>query len=129
MLISNYLKLDPYPLKECDLCKKEEYLYLIYNKDINSYKIGITNDLYGRINGLSTASGIKLKLVIALELEAFRDESAKNLERFLHKEFKNKRNLGEWFNLTIKDIIHIKNFMYFIEGFNIIDNLKTYKNE
>jgi len=44
----------------------------------------------------------------------------------LHTFFKNKRKIGEWFNLDIKCLLAIKNLFYKIEGEYIWDYTKEH---
>lgn len=101
------------------------WVYLIANPINKMTKIGITNSPKERLRKLQTSCGIELLLLIAIELQPDYDENPSYVEDYLHKYFKPKRGIGEWFNLSIKDILAIKNlFFEVIYGENIIDNLK-----
>ena len=64
----------------------------------NTYKIGQSTDIKGRIRDLSIGNPtIKLNFIIR-----------GNVESALHKTFKEKRFIGEWYRLTKDDIKRIK---------------------
>lgn len=101
-----------------------KFIYLFRNPLSKLCKIGISNNPTVRFQKLQTESGIKLQKLLILELEINYDESPEYIEKYLHNYFKNKRVIGEWFNLSIKDIIQIRNLFYCIEGDWIEDYLK-----
>ena len=71
---------------------------------------------------------MNIKLLIAIEPEVGYDESAAKIEEFLHRYFRNKKCNGEWFNLTIKDILEIRQLFWHIDGDYIIDEIKEVLN-
>lgn len=86
-------------------------LYLIRNLDTNALKIGITNNLQSRFEGLIATFkhvGINPRLRVECFLECETDIYSK-LERMLHKKFKKCNVQNEWFN--IKDINVILDFV------------------
>lgn len=101
-------------------------VYLFLNESSGLCKIGVTNNPRTRLRQLECSSGMSLSPLIFIELQPDYDENAHFLEKYLHEYFKSKRQFGEWFNLSIRDIIQIKNLFWFIEGENIIDNVKFY---
>lgn len=109
-------KIRKMPEKKC--------VYLIANPVTKLCKIGITDNLYSRVQNLRSQSGCNLSVLIAIELELGYDEPAVLIEQVIHEFFHQKRIGGEWFNLNIKDIIQIKNLLYGIEGDWIEDNIK-----
>jgi hypothetical protein len=44
------------------------------------------------------------------------------IEKQLHIFFKEKRKVGEWFELSVKDIIQIRNLLWEIDGEDIEDD-------
>lgn len=124
-LVDDYKDKINYPnhLKATEDCI---YVYLIRNPLNGLCKIGITNNTKIRISQLENSSGMRLQMLIYIELEPNYDESALYIESYLHNFFNHKRVLGEWFNLSIKDIIAIRNLFYEIEGDYIQDNINTY---
>lgn len=80
--------------------KKTEFIYMFYNPITNLTKIGITQDIAQRLNQLSTASGCDLECLNYSEICAEIDDSAKQIEEFLHNKFKTWRIRGEWFLLN-----------------------------
>ena len=99
------------------------WCYVIYNPLNRNTKIGVTDNLGGRIGRLRTASGIDVITLLAIELLPFYDENARELEAFLHEYFKVKRKIGEWFELSIKDVLAIRQLFYVIEGEDMVDNI------
>ena len=127
-LIEQYQIEHPYPITEFE-SGASIFVYLILNPISKLCKIGITNQPRIRHSQLQNQSGMPLFPLLVLELEAGFDESGGMIEKFLHRFYKEKRKYGEWFDLTIKDIIKIKNLFWSIEGVSNDDNLKNYKND
>jgi hypothetical protein len=90
-----------------------DFLYLLYSKDLDLYKIGITNDIEVRIKSIKTEMKIKHLDVIFLIPEL------SHYEKILHNKFnhlnvpvKRKRNHREWFNYSdeiIKEFKQLQN--------------------
>ena len=125
-LIEQYQIEHPYPVTQFEN-GSSIFVYLILNPISKLCKIGITNQPRTRHSQLQNQSGMPLFPLLVLEVEAGYDESGEMIEKFLHRFYKEKRKYGEWFDLTVKDIIQIKNLFWFIEGASIDDNLKNYK--
>jgi hypothetical protein len=89
-------------------CKKDTAnktnpsLYLITDGELT--KIGISNNLQSRLKSLQAGNGRELLVLFSVELE-----NAFEIEQKLHKKFREKRLVGEWFSLTLSDIAIIKN--------------------
>ena len=94
--------------KEEDLETKElSGLYLIRNLDTNALKIGITNNLQDRFEGLIATFkhvGINPRLKVECFLECETDIYSK-LERILHKKFEKNNIQNEWFDIKNIDVI------------------------
>lgn len=98
--------------------------YLMYDKRSKLYKIGITNDVISRWKSIGSSTGTMPRVVLAVLLEYGFDEPANELESFLHKYFKSKRQKGEWFELTALDVMCIRRLFWDkVEGESIIDNI------
>lgn len=97
--IDNYdefLKLDSdYP---CSV-NSSKCTYLIYNETSGLHKIGRSVNIYNRLNSLRS------QYSPLLELSAYLD---RDVEGELHKLYMKKRVHGEWFNLSLDDILDIK---------------------
>lgn len=79
-------------------------IYLINETGSNRYKIGITkNDIEYRIEQLQTANAAKLGLI-----KVFHTEFDFKVEAALHRRYKSKQTLGEWFEL---DDIEVNSFL------------------
>jgi hypothetical protein len=74
-----------------------QYLYLI--KCQQFYKIGVANDVQGRLAQLSTGSPFELRVV-----RVFGYINAEIVERVIHQRFTSKRTRGEWFELDEEDL-------------------------
>ena len=81
-------------------------LYVIYNEDVNIYKIGVSNKVNKRLKALQCASGCELELVMkSKKIKAYA------LESYFHFIFKKKRTFGEWFKLNDSDLQFIRNYL------------------
>lgn len=70
------------------------------------YKIGISNDVYKRLQGYNSAFPLTIKLENSLKCD-----NHKTLERLLHQHFKDKRVKGEWFFLSDADVADCISFL------------------
>jgi len=110
-----------------EIGSQKDTCYVMYDKRSKLYKIGITNSLIARWNSIGHNTGTTPRLVIAVLLECGFDESANDLESFLHRYFKPKRQRGEWFELSPLDVICIRRlFWEKVEGESIIDNIPNH---
>lgn len=103
-----------------------KYLYIVRSGNINLYKIGITKDIDQRLNTLQIGNPEKIH-PIAFFCADLSDPFGREifyLERFLHKNFENKRIQGEWFKLNLEEICDI---CYFLECSD--RELETWTNE
>ena len=83
--------------------KSANLLYLISDGEFT--KIGVTTDTtFNRLKTLQTANARKLYCEFSIIVD-----NATKIERDLHKRYKSKRLMGEWFNLSKRDIKNIKN--------------------
>lgn len=80
---------------------KKSGIYILYS--CGYYKIGITTNIDKRISDLQTGNPFLIQLVF---FKIVNDASA--LESKLHKKYKNKNVLGEWFWLNNEDIQDIR---------------------
>ena len=101
-----------------------QYVYVFYNQYTKLCKIGTTENINRRWIDISNASGMKVWKVLTIALEADCDLSGKETEKLLHEYFKDKRKIGEWFELTIRDLIKIRYLFYHIEGQDIEDAIR-----
>ena len=102
-------------LKLCEVYSKNwqsNMLYLLYSKELDLYKIGVTSDLYTRVRHIKKDMGItSLKIVYSIT-------NASYLERELHKKFsylnvpiKRKQIHKEWFKCDDEIINEYKKIM------------------
>ena len=106
--------------------EKCRFLYLFRNPFSNLCKIGVTNNPRVRLSQIRNSSGMIIQPLITLQCEVDYDEHPLIIERFLHEHFASKRTHGEWFNLSIKDILAVRMLIWEIEGDNIWDNTRPY---
>jgi len=87
-------------------------VYLLSTSD-GEYKIGIstTKNLKKRIKTLETGNSSKIELV-----NTYISELSSLIERTLHREFGHKKIKGEWFDLSIDEVLT------FSERCNIIES-------
>lgn len=78
------------------------YVYVI-GPENGPYKIGISSDIKGRIAELQVGSPVKLSLMWK---ELFEDRwDARRVEASLHQSLDEFRMHGEWFNMSVEDIV------------------------
>ena len=76
-------------------------VYFMGNKEVNRVKIGFTaNDVKKRLSSIRSSSGCDIE-VLAVFYPNY--HSGRFLEKSLHKYYKDKRVLGEWFDLNGSD--------------------------
>lgn len=76
---------------------KASCMYVILNPELNIVKIGISENPQKRLESLSYACGCALKLSYnTLPLKNARKNEAK-----CHEEFRDKRRIGEWFDVSV----------------------------
>jgi hypothetical protein len=94
---------------------QDGHIYLI--KCLDRYKIGITDNIYNRLNGFRTSLPRKFEYIGSCRVNNY-----KELEKYLHNTYSEQRTRGEWFNLTknhvrnIKELITYKGRPDFISG-------------
>ena len=82
---------------------ERKHTYILVNKANNRYKIGESINPKGRLITLRSEEP---------EIEfLYSCKSTIVSESQLHNEFKNKRHIGEWFNLEENDLLEIKKMM------------------
>jgi|688.fasta_scaffold1231309_1 hypothetical protein len=101
-------------------------VYIMFNWSTMLYKIGITQNALIRRGQLAAQSGCPIELVIYIELNRYRDESARDCERLLHQFFSDKRKQGEWFDLDVRGVLALKSLFYSIGGEMIGDKVKEH---
>jgi len=77
------------------------YIYFIRNTTTHNYKIGKTINLKYRIKQLQTGCDSKLEIYKYIETDD------NNLEKYLHHYFKDKKIIGEWFQISNDNIDYI----------------------
>ena len=78
---------------------KKEYVYIIKNIENGLFKIGYSTNPKNRISSIKTSTGAEID-----EIEVAEVVNGRSVEKHLHRLFKNKRKLGEWFKLSKNDI-------------------------
>jgi len=78
------------------------FVYLICDPATDTYKIGRTkNSVEKRLKQIQTGCSSELFIV-----NFYQTEYPNQLEQMLHRRFKSKQQLNEWFRLEHDDIIH-----------------------
>jgi len=98
-------------------------VYVFYNHLTGLCKIGVTNNVRTRQMQLRTSSGCSIDKLLVIYLNRLYDESNKVIESHLHTFFKEKRKIGEWFKLSLSDLIQIRNLFWYIYGEEIEDEI------
>ena len=111
---------DSLPFQEGDT----NCLYLIFNPLTECTKIGISADPFRRFRELQNGSGTELWFLFRIEFALEIDASAKFIERYIHKHFAEYRVKGEWFYLSLRNLVAIRSLLWEIHGDDIIDNFK-----
>lgn len=78
-------------------------IYVLYSKELNLYKIGMSNELDKRTGRLATLFPGHIRCIVKIYTHNY-----KSLEKDLHSRFEDKRDKGEWFKLDDDDIEYIK---------------------
>ena len=83
--------------------KNTTYVYILFNPLNNLFKIGKTEHIKPRLANIRTISGIHFILMVRCDINI---QSLENTfyESILHKFFKSKRRIGEWFELNKIDL-------------------------
>ena len=104
--------LEKYNHLECGKANKKvgSYsTYIIYNPNNDLYKIGMSKNVYNRFYQLKKEVASNIELIAYSEI---------NYESEIHFKYKEKRQFGEWFNLTMDDVLDIYsayNFQEFVK--------------
>ena len=84
---------------------KWTWVYLLFNKETGLTKIGITTNIKVRKRNIENSCGTKLELLACALMEPDYSPKATDVEKYLHECFSEKRKVGEWFSLSVRDII------------------------
>ena len=83
------------------------WIYLLFNKETGLTKIGITTNMRERKRNLQNSCGAKLELLACAQMEPDYSPRAADIEKYIHGCFSEKRKVGEWFSLSVRDIIQV----------------------
>ena len=124
-ILEKYEKYVDYPnhVRADEKCR---FLYLFRNPFSNLCKIGVTNNPKTRLRQLTNSSGMEIQALIVLQLQPDVDEHPIVIEKFLHEHFSSKRTNGEWFSLSVRDILAISRLIYEIDGDDIRDSIRFF---
>jgi len=132
-IVEAYKQKIPYPLDDKHISgteKLDSWVYVLLNKNTMQFKIGHAVEPVARCKHIANVSGCDVGIAIAICLLRGHDEDETLLEKFLHRYFKKKRGIGEWFNLNLRDLVEIRRlFWEHIEGDDMIDNLRELAQE
>lgn len=99
---------------------KWTWIYLLFNKETGLTKIGITTNIKVRTRNLENSCGTKLELLACALMEPNYSPKAAEIEKYIHGCFSEKRKVGEWFSLSVRDIIQIGIFFTRIRPCDIL---------
>ncbi len=92
-------------------------IYLL--KAGNNYKIGITMSLVkDRVKSLQTGNPVCIEIIHSVD--SMKRKQAEYYEKELHFHFNQKKQYGEWFKLTKKEVISAISIMDFVKNSNCI---------
>ena len=98
-------------------------VYLICDPATDLFKIGMTRSTTSRrLKQLQTGNGTEL-----IWRDSYETKYPQKVETVLHRKYKHKKEIGEWFRLDVDDIIHFKDICAQIEK-NIISILENNEN-
>jgi hypothetical protein len=97
--------------------KSPGFVYLM-ESDNGLYKIGATKDLKNRLKSLNSSSA-KITCI-----HTIKSDDMLMAESRLHRNYKNERRYGEWFELTLDQVNFIKRITAYHDG-----NFMTFKEE
>lgn len=80
------------------------YIYLMFDPDTHTHKIGISINVENRYKKLRLRVK-RLRLIYTVESFKMRDDEA-----MLHSHFRNKRTVGEWFALNESDLLEFDDY-------------------
>jgi hypothetical protein len=86
-----------------------QYVYLL--KCDGFFKIGIANDVVGRVASLQTGNPHQIELIVSYGFS-----NAMVVERSLHQKFEGLRHRNEWFELSAKDMDEFCNICQLLGG-------------
>jgi len=106
-----------YPLQKHQFqSKSNSFVYVVFNRNNELFKIGITQNPYERVRTIQSSSGSTVLDILQIEVQCNYDESSLTIEKALHLYYKDKRVIGEYFSLSISDILEIEDLFLTIEG-------------
>ena len=79
--------------------KNKKYLYLVQCNNTNFYKIGVAKTPEERLQALQIGCPYPLTLIYKRGFK-----KAVKVERLLHKKYRSKQKIGEWFELSASEI-------------------------
>lgn len=86
-----------------DYTPNSHIVYLMQNLGNDLVKIGLTNDVYRRWYELRRAYSQYVFVRYALEVK--NRQAAFELETALHRYFSSRRKMGEWFDVSLSDVL------------------------
>ncbi len=74
-------------------------VYIVEVRNSGLFKIGVTKDINKRLSQLQTSNPYEFYLI-----DFFKTDKNRELEKFLHNKFRNKRYKREWFKLNQEEL-------------------------
>jgi len=104
-----------------------EYIYVLFNPKTKLFKIGkTTNSIKYRMAQITSQSGIEMILAVHCEITLL-DDCCAYFESVLHRFFKSKRHIGEWFDLDESDL-HALSWVLDEQDLTVHVNKKIFEN-
>lgn len=105
---------------------EQNVCYLFYNPATVLYKVGISTVFNKRYRDIRNTCGSEIEIVAFIDLEMHEDEHPKVLEDVIHRYYKTKRRIGEWFELNPRDIFDIVCVFHKAGGNHLVDNVREH---
>ena len=100
-----------------ELNTNSSFVYIIKNMDTNNIKIGVSKDVYKRLETFRTGNDCQLELVY----KSILCSNAFDIESNIHKEFKNYHIRGEWFKVDVKSVIDYLEKARYVLNSSLVD--------
>ena len=115
--LNNIVKLKEIEKLLPEVSTNSSFVYIVKNMDTNNIKIGVSKDVYKRLETFRTGNDCQLELVY----KSIICSNTFDLESKVHEEFKDFHVRGEWFRVSESKVIeYLEKARYILKG-SVID--------
>ena len=115
--LNNIVKLKEIEKLLPEVSTDSSFVYIVKNMDTNNIKIGVSKDVYKRLETFRTGNDCQLELVY----KSIICSNTFDLESKVHEEFKDFHVRGEWFRVSESKVIeYLEKARYILKG-SVID--------